>query len=284
MNIHRPVTRSAKLAPLTAAAILTLFVVLLTLALRPGSAAHLPLEPASLTHASVAGRCTPHVAAAAGGVSGGKATTVEVTGLGAACGGQELDLTLYGDDGDALTSAALSLAADAQGSTTVTVPAYTPADVAGAAATVGTWGVPASWTYTPPVSAPMVSCTVLNDPTGTKTCEATDVRVDAWGYPEPDNYNFYATITSPSDSEDVEWQLTLNLADPGFKVNANVADSNNGVTLAPGWSCSAMPLLELRGNADVNTRFVGGGKTVTVWLQGKAASGPTDGGGLFNCS
>ena len=266
------------------------FVVLLALILQPAAAAQLPLHPASLSSTSITDRCTQAVTATSGTVTAGRSATVEVDGLGTACGGRDLALTLFGEGGAAVTSGTTSLAADTSGSNTVSVPDYAPADVAGAAVTVGTWGVPAGWTYTPPatdpdpVTEPLVSCTVLNDPTGTKTCDVTDVRIDAWGYPELDNYNFYATVTSPSESEDVEWQLTINLEHPDLKLLANLAESNNGVTLAPGWSCSAMPMLELRGQADVNTKYVGGDKTVTVWLQGKASSGPATGGSLFNCS
>ncbi|WP_066301738.1 hypothetical protein [Arthrobacter luteolus] len=256
----------------------------MVLAVHPGAAAQLPLLPGSVPSASVAERCTPAVKATNGTTTAGQASTVTVSGLGTACAGKELALTLFDEDGAALAAGSTDLAADASGSATVAVPAYNPDDVAGVALTIGTWGVPGIWTYEPSIEAPMVSCTVLNDPTGTKTCDVTDVRVDAWGYPEPDNFNFYATVTSPSEAEDVEWELTLNLADPGYKLNANVADSNNGVTLAPGWSCSEMPLVKLRGQESVSTKYVGGGKTVTVWVQGKAASSPTSGGSLFNCS
>ena len=267
-----------------AVAVLVVLVMLLGLALRPADAAQLALTPGNMTNVSVAERCTEAVAATSGTVTAGQATTVKLTGLGTACGGRDLALTLFSQDGSAVTSTVSTLAADASDSATVIVPTYAPADVAGAAVMIGTWGVPATWTYTPPVTAPLVSCTVLNDPTGTKTCDVQDVRIEAWGYPQTDSYNFYATITSPSASQDVEWQLTINLADSAFEVATAYADSNNGVQLAPGWSCSAMPTLELRGRSDTGTQYVGGGSSVTVWMQGHSASGTTSGGSLFNCS
>lgn len=293
MSVQSPATKSSRRAPLALAASLMVLVLLLAFTLNPAAAAQLPLAPGSISSASVADRCTRAVSATAGAVSSGESSTVEsstveLAGLGTACGGRELALTLFGEGGEAVTSGTISLAAGTTGSATVAVPGYKPADVDGAAVTIGTWGVPADWTYTPPAedpaTEPLVSCTVLNDPTGTKTCDVTDVRIDVWGYPQPDNYNFYATVTSPSESEDVEWQLTINMEHPDLKLAANVVDSHNGVTLAPGWSCSAMPMLEVRGQADVNTKYVGGDKTVTVWLQGKASSGPATGGNLFNCS
>ena len=284
MNTRRQARTTSARLPLGAAAFLLMLVMLLALTARPGSAAQLALLPGSTTSLSIADRCTEAVTATHETVAAGEVSTVTMTGLGAACGGRDLALTLFGADGKALTTATMPLAADTGDSTTVPVPAYAPADVAGITVTIGTWGVPAHWTYTLPVTSEMVSCSVLNDPAGTKTCEVQDVRVEAWGYPELDTYNFFATVTSPSASADVEWQLTINLADPEFKVPANLADSNNAVTPAPGWSCSSMPVLELRGQAAVDTKYVGGGKDVTVWMQGRNAPASSTGGNLFNCS
>ena len=282
MSGHRAgATVSQRRFRAAAVAVLVVLVVLLGVALRPGAAAHLPVHPVSMTSLSLAERCTQAVATNTEATAG-QATSVVVTGLGAECGGLDLDLTLYGQGGTALTSVTTTLAADASDSATVSVPAYAPADVAGAAVTIGTWGVPATWTHTPSVPLPLVTCTVLNDPTGTKTCEATDVRIDSWGYPTPNNYNLYATVRSPSATADVEWQVTINLAGSELPFTANHADSNNAVALAPGWGCSSMPTLELRGQSGPDTQFVGGEKTVTIWLHGKYSTTPAT-GNLFTC-
>lgn len=251
--------------------------------LRPAAAAQLPTTQAKITSVSVSDRCTPTVAATNGTITGSTATTVLLTGLGAGCGGRSVSLTLFGTTGAALTTAITTLPAGATGSATVVVPAYSPVGVAGAAVTVGTWGVPATWAYSPPVAVPTVSCRVLNDPTGTKTCSGTNLQVDAWGSPLH-TANIYVTVVSPSTTADVEWELSINLSDPALKVYADLADSNNAVQLAPGWSCSSMPTLALRGQSLTGTKLVGSGRTVTVWLQVRASSVPTSGGNLFNCS
>lgn len=266
-----------------AVALALVLAVALGLTLRPAAAAQLPLREARMTSVSIADRCTPIVSTTNGTVTGGRATTVLLTGLGTRCGGRVVALTLFGPNGAALTSGTTTLPASTSGSGTVIVGSYAPADIAGAAMTVGTWGVPATWTYTPPATVPPVSCTVLNDPTGTKTCAATDFEIGAWGYPQLDTNNIIFYVTSPSPATDVEWQVTINLADPMFKVYARLADGQN-VRLAPGWSCSSMPMLVLRGRSDTGTQYVGGGNRAGVWLQGKATSGPTAGGNLFNCS
>lgn len=258
-------------------------VVLLGCALRPAAAAQLPLRQAAMTSVSIAERCAPAVTATNGTVTSGRATTVLLTGLGSGCGGRVVAVTLFGARGAALTSVTTTLPASTTGSATVIVPAYSPADVSGAAMTVGTWGVPASWTYAPPPVVPTVSCAVLNDPSGRTTCEATNLLVEAWGGPPLTTYNAYVTVSSTS-ARDVEWQITINLADPVLKLNANVMDSNNAVQLAPGWTCAARPMLVLRGQENPGTKYVGNGRTVTVWMQGKASPVPTTGGSLFNCS
>ena len=284
MNGYRPAAAKSRFGPLFLAVVLAVLAMLPALTASPGAAARLPLEPANFTSVSVADRCTESVQATHETAATGKVTTVTLSGLGAACDGRELELTLYGAHGEALTSGRAPVATGNGESMGVTVPAYTPAEVAGIAVTVGSWGVPATWSYTFPAEKPLAECTVLNDPTGAKTCEVKDIRVDAWGYPDIDSYNLYATVESPSGDQDVEWELEINLADPEFKVLANLAVSNNDVTLSPGWTCSSMPMLKLRGRDEVNSRYIGGGKTVTVWVQGKSVSDQAGGGNLFNCS
>ena len=281
--MSRPARATPSAYRIMAVAVLLACVVVLGVALRPAAAAQLGLRPATMTSVAVADRCTPAVAMVNGTVTGGQATTVLVTGLGSGCGGRALALTLFGANGAALTSVRTTLPAGASGSATVVVPSYAPASVSGAAATVGTWGVPATWTYTPPAVVPTVSCAVLNDPTGLKTCTTSNLRVEAWGYPRLDTYNFYVTVASPSTTE-VEWQITINLADPALAFEANLADSNNAVQLAPGWGCLARPMLVLRGQSGPGTKFVGNGKTVTVWMQGRSSAVPVTGGSLFNCT
>lgn len=265
-----------------ACAVVAILAVLLAVALSPAQAAQLPIAPAKITAVVLTGRCTPTVTTANGPVTGSQATTVTVTGLGTGCGGRVIALTLFGTGGSALTTATVTLAANQGSSVTITVPTYAPASVAGAAATVGSWGVPATWTYTPPAVVPLVSCQVLNDPTGQQTCTAVKTSFDSWGGTPNTEYNLYVTVSSTAPTRNVEWQITLNLADPSLNLLATRMNSNNAVMLAPGWTCSSMPLLVLRGQSGPNTQYVGGGSNVSVWLHGTSVASQSN-GSLFAC-
>ncbi|WP_157607272.1 hypothetical protein [Sanguibacter suarezii] len=255
---------------------------LLNLALYPAQAAQLPISGAKITTVTtVADRCTAQVSVTNGVIPGAQATTVTVSGLQADCEGRVLELTLFDKSGVEITTASAPLGSGTSQSVTVKAP-YAPLAVNGAAVTIGSWGVPAGWKYTPPATVPAVSCAVLNDPTGTKTCAATKFAIGAWSVPPIDMNNIVFNVTSPSAATDVEWEVTINLADPMFKVYVLSAVGAN-VRLAPGWTCSSMPMLVLRGLQGANTDRVGGGHEAGVWLQGKTVSTPTA-GEIFNCS
>ena len=243
----------------TAAVALALTVaVVLGIALRPAAAAQLPLRPAAMTSVSVADRCTPTATITNGVVTSAKATTVSLTGLGDRCAGRAVALTLFGAGGAVLTTVRTTLAGGATGSATVTVPVYSPSAVSGAAVTIGTWGVPATWTYSPPTALPLVSCTVLHKPS--KTCTAIQTAFSSWS--DPSHYAYYLQfrVESQTVTRDDEWEITINLADPSLRLLAtHIKASDKNVIVAPGWNCSMMPLLVLRGK--------GGSQYVGDWLK-----------------
>lgn len=277
----RPVRPAAPRAHRVAAvALLLACVVVLGVALRPAAAAQLRLRTASITSVSVADRCTPAMTVANGTITGTRSTTVLVTGLGSGCGGRAIALTLFGANGAALTSVTTTVPAGTSGSATVTVPAYTPSVVSGAAATLGSWGVPATWTYRPPTPRPLVSCKVLNNPS--KTCSATQVGFTVWPDPSPTAYYLQFRVESGTVTRDDEWEITVNLADPSLRLLATqLKNPDNNVVLAPGWSCSSMPLLVLRGKGA--SQYVGDWAKVWVGLEGTSVPSQ-DQGNLISCS
>lgn len=122
--------------------------VLAALALAPASAARLPLTGAQLmtgTGAPCAASTLGAAVPASAGTSG-TATQVVLSGVPAACRGQVATVRLYAADGTALATADTTATLAAADQTTVTVPAYPTARVAGVALTVGTWSLPTSWT------------------------------------------------------------------------------------------------------------------------------------------
>ncbi|GIG35453.1 hypothetical protein [Cellulomonas pakistanensis] len=132
--------------PVAALALLLAVAAVLALALQPASAARLPVTGASVTTAAAGPCAATGLGAAAGAASGaGTATQVVLSGVPAACRGQVATLRLYAGDGTALAPGDTTVTLAAADSTTVTVPAYAAARVAGVAVTVGTWALPATW-------------------------------------------------------------------------------------------------------------------------------------------
>ncbi|WHP19072.1 hypothetical protein [Cellulomonas sp. ES6] len=117
---------------------------LVLLLLTPASAARLLLSSGGLTTAAAAPCTTAALAAGTGGASG-TLTTVVLSGVPAACRGQQATLRLHTADGTPLAASDASVTLAAADTTTVTVPAYAASRVAGVALTVGTWGVPVTW-------------------------------------------------------------------------------------------------------------------------------------------
>ena len=115
------------------------------LALRPASAARLPLTGAQIMTARAAPCSAASIGAAAGGTGTGS-TQVVLTGVPEGCRGRAATVRLFAADGTALAAADTAVTLAATTSTTVTVPAYTPARVGGVAVTVGTWSLPTTWT------------------------------------------------------------------------------------------------------------------------------------------
>lgn len=119
--------------------------VLAVLLLTPASAARLTVVAGQLTTSAAAPCSTASVSAGTGGASG-TVTSVVLSAVPAACRGQQATLRVYAADGTPLAAADTTVTLATADTTTVTVPAYATARVGGVALTVGTWGMPVTWT------------------------------------------------------------------------------------------------------------------------------------------
>lgn len=243
------------------------------------SAAQLNLLPGSLGAFTVSDRCTEAVTVSPTTVTAGSASGAQVTGLTNECAGREIQLTLFGASGDAIVTGTTTIAASDPESASVTTDTFMAADITGAAVTIGTWGVLATWSYTPATSLPAVSCVSLDDPN--LECTAVVTGVTSWGYPNLTHFNFFASVSSPSAEQNVRWQVTVNFVDSQFPFVPAAATGNGDSILAQGWTCASMPVLVVVGNAQHTTDKVGGGATQTIYLQATAASNPW--ASLFDC-
>jgi len=226
-------------------------------------------------------RCTAQAVAvtttATGTTSSVTASNLDV----AHCTGKLVSVTVY-DPSAATWAAAKKLEAtatiNAASMALTSTGSFTPNASQKVHVTIGGWPVTGTWTYAPP-TAPLVSCTALNNPA--LTCTATLSDFTSWGYPAATDYNAYFTVTSPSATTNVEWQITINLSHAAFPFVARSMTGNNQEQLASGWSCAQLPLLVLTGQVGSNTALVGGGKQVITYLNGHSTAAA--GGSLFVC-
>lgn len=189
-------TPAARRRALPVALLAVVVAVLAALALSPASAARLPLTGAQLMTGTGAPCGAVPLGAAAPAGAAASATQVVLSGVPVACRGQVATVRLFAADGSALAAADTTVTLAAAESTTVTVPSYATARVAGVALTVGTWALPTSWTsptgavtgpVTPGPGTSVVSVTWSQlSASGTQACvtvvltatPGTDWRVD----------------------------------------------------------------------------------------------------------
>lgn len=129
------------------------------------NAARLPLSGATLTTLPVFTRCTNEVQVEPGAVrQNGTSTSVVVRGLTPRCAGARVELTIVQASGAVVRRVSGSVPTSGPATVTLGAPAFTPAQGFRVFATVGTWGVPATWTYAPPT--PVTACTVWRETDG----------------------------------------------------------------------------------------------------------------------
>lgn len=201
------------------AILLAAVVALVVLLLSPASAARLNLSVRPLTVVDVTG-CTTSSLVATAGVSSGTSTQVVLSGVPAACQGKAATLRLYAADGTALATADTSATLVTAGSTTVAVPSYAVDRVAGMALTVGTWGVPVTWTApTSVVSGP------VTPGAGTTFGALTWDRLVVSGE--------HACVSVPvSGTAGTTWRIDLHLDQRPF----NGLTSGSGFVVSPYWA------------------------------------------------
>lgn len=214
-------SRAARRRALPAALLLAVVAVLGMLALSPASAARLTVVAAPLT-TGVAAPCAATALGAAAGATGagGTATQVVLSGVPEACRGRVATLRLFAADGTPLAAADASATLAASSGTTVTVPSYAPARVAGVALTVGTWALPVTWT-TP---AGVVSGPVTPG-RGTTFTSTTWSRVAESGTQA-------CVAVEVSGASGTAWQIDLHLDQRPF----NGLASGEGFQVTPWWA------------------------------------------------
>lgn len=164
--------------------------------------------------------------------------SVEISNVPSACAGLPLHINLHNSTGAIIAS---GTAASAAGTQDVTVGTYSAKDVDVAVATIGGWIFPTAW------SANVLSGTYCEglDADGsvsTDTCTLTIASVAKWqagGY-WYEQFQFSAVTSAPL------WRITLDFSDTTYfeGFTPTVVSSNQNVALAPGYSCSSLPMFQ----------------------------------------
>lgn len=192
----------------SAAVVAAAATVLVVLLLAPASAARLTVTSARLTTLSDRPCSTAPITAGTGGARG-TVTTVVLSGVPAACRGQLATLRVYASDGTALAAVDTTATLGAGDSTTVTVPSYTASRAAGVALTVGSWGLPVTWTAPAGPSGPVTPGpgTTLGDLRWTLVSESGS----------------QACVVVPVTAAQGAWRIDLNVAERPFNGVATAA-------------------------------------------------------------
>lgn len=234
------------------------------------NAASLDLTRPSMTTTNISDRCAASVGATSGTrTSTGSATSVVLTGLTADCAGRRVSLTLFKSNGTVVTTVSdAPLGAVTNGKATVTVPAFPAGTVDRIALTIGTWGIPASWTKPPPL--PLAGCSIIGRPD--VACTALVEPFDPW----VSGFDVNITITTTPATPGAQWELALNLADP--KLPQPIRSIQSWTPLKAGTTCDSLPYVTFVGKtAEWITRS--DGKAGPVSIQGYTTSQ----GASLNC-
>ncbi|NKY10176.1 hypothetical protein [Cellulomonas hominis] len=237
-----------RLAAVVAGAVAVLVVLLLS----PASAARLGVTAGNITTASATPCSTTAVTAGTGGRSG-TITSVVLSGVPVPCRGLPATLRLYASDGTPLATADTTVTLASADSTTVTVPAYATSRAAGVALTVGTWGLPVTWTAPSGAAAGPVT-----PGAGTDFGALTWTRINVAGA--------HACVSVPvSGAAGTRWQIDLHLDQRPF----NGVTSGSGFRVDPWWAGVLDPdpvdgVVSVGGTARNTTLTAGQSFTVTV--------------------
>jgi hypothetical protein len=270
----RPVVRGALAAALVVAAIV---------GVSRASAAGLEVVGGRLWTETANHPCAGPADATVAMGSGTSYSAVSIT-IPSGCAGREVVVTVV--DGTTVQGTG-SWTVAASGATTVPVGSYTAASNLTVQAVVDGWGLPTTWSFTPPATGP-VTCAVTGvvvwyngpggawtrrvDPATGQTCTARLVSAST-----PSQYNPYSDFTvevTTTGPGDVQWELTVDFADPHFGFSPRGIDSwaNFHVTS----TCGDRPLVTIAGDEPYHDT-VASSRTIS----GRAYTGA--GGGVLSC-
>jgi hypothetical protein len=207
----------------------------------PASAAQLVLTGGQHPFSSASARCDDAVAATTPSTSG-TSSSVQVSGIAAACTGT-LFVRVYNSSGVSKATGSPTVVTGGGSQTLPVSPAYTPSATDKVSVTIGTWPVPATWSFIPQVTN---VCEVRNADGSvdtTKPCALTSTpSYSFWGSSGSGQGNGGTGFSAPGIANDQYVAFTVSIAGaPSWWSwsNAGLTGVNNGGTVTT--SCSALP-------------------------------------------
>ena len=185
--------------------------------------------------------------------SGTNYTKLVVSGIPLACNSKPITMYAYSSGGTLLMSSAMSTSSETTGTTgtagsvtfTKISGSYDAAAVSKVYVFVDTWGIQTNWAYTPPpvVDISCVGVDASGNVVDTHCSVSVQGKIGWWqaggGKYYQGNFYFSGTSTAPYIL------LSINFAHYGMS-GINVLTPTDQVTvLAPGYSCSSLPLLSV---------------------------------------
>lgn len=213
------------------------------------SAAQLALTGAQRPHSSSYQRCDDGVGVTTPSTSGAS-TSVQVSGIAAACAGATLSATVYDPSTGASSTGSATVPAGGGAVTLDPVLAYTPGVATRALVTLATWPVLATWIYTPVTTYPTCAVYRIVDRVDTlqpgKSCTASVAVRDYWGTVGSRSANVDVAFTYTGASYPDYFRFTVDLRTAGLPAAwswTTAGTSGGNLILAPSYRCSSLPIL-----------------------------------------
>lgn len=216
----------------------------------PAGAAKLVLTGGQRPSFATSARCDDAVTVTTPSTAG-TSNSVQVLGIAAACTGM-LFVRVYAASGVSKATGPPTAVAGG-GSQTLTVsPAYAPSATDRVSVTVGTWPIPATWTYTAAPTYPV--CAVYRVVNGVETlqfgksCTVSSLSLakDAWGQVGSRRANVDVAFTFTGATYPDYFKFTVDMSTAGLPSDwswANAGTAGGNLLLSSAYRCASLPIL-----------------------------------------
>lgn len=237
------------------------------------SASQLTLTGAQLPHVQADTRCDDAVDATTP-TTASTSTTVNLTGIAAACAGLSVRVTVY-DPATGTAKATGTAPATTLGTLTVPTAAYTPSTTDRVSLTIDSWPVATAWTYAAPVASP--GCVIINNGGNVVQGKSCSLVYGANSDGSGTRWNVKVTVTT-TYSGPLTWRATIDFADLArFPFAAKyVGEYSGGAVVAPlgaGFCSGSSRLVTITGSTTFGWDTIGSGTPHTLDFVGANTAG-----------